>query len=260
MVAPAPQESRARLRWEIAIVLAVGLGQSAVYSIVNLVNRLTLDTPLGQQTTTLNPSRDEREVFDLVYQLLSIGFGLVPVLLVGYLLWRPDRPHLRRLGVTFDRPGRDALAGLLLVAIIAVPGIAIYVLGRLLGFGVAVDPAGLGAHWWTVPVLVLSAARAALQEELVVLGYLFARLGDLGWGRWPIIVGSALLRGSYHLYQGFGGFIANALMGLLFGWWFARTGRVWPFVIAHFVVDAVVFIGAPWAFATFPDLFGVPAS
>ena len=31
-----------------------------------------------------------------------------------------------------------------------------------------------------------------------------------------IVVASALLRGSYHLYQGWGGFVGNAIMGLVF--------------------------------------------
>jgi len=124
---------------------------------------------------------------------------------------------------------------------------------------VTVDPSGLDAHWWTVPVLLLSALRAGIEEEVIMLGYLFARLGDLRWGRWTIIAFSALLRGTYHLYQGFGAFVANALMGALFGWIYARTGRVLPFVTAHFAIDAVVFVGHPWAAETWPELFGAPA-
>ena len=135
---------------------------------------------------------------------------------------------------------------------------------RALDLGVAVNPAGLDAHWWTIPVLLLSALRAGLQEEIVVLGYLFARLRDVGWGQgrwgqWQIIVGAALLRGSYHLYQGFGGFVGNVIMGLIFGWLYTRWGRVLPFVIAHVVIDAAIFVGYPWAAATFPTLFGLPA-
>jgi len=91
-----------------------------------------------------------------------------------------------------------------------------------------------------------------------MLGYLFARLSDLGWGRWSIIVGSAVLRGTYHLYQGFGAFVANVLMGVLFGFLYSRTGRVIPFVVAHFAVDAAVFVGYPWVAAVWPDLFGLP--
>lgn len=239
-------------------MLALGLGQSAVYSVVQLVYRLTDAVPLAQQSTTLNPSRSDREVFDLIYQLLSIGFAIVPVLLVCFLLWQPRRPHLGRLGLPGHGYARDAGQGALLVLAIGIPGLGLYLLGRLLGWFVAVNPAGLDAHWWTVPVLLLSAARASIQEEFIVLGYLFARLRALGWGTWPIILATSVLRASYHLYQGPGAFIGNLAMGIVFGWLFARTGRLLPFLVAHFLIDAVAFVGYPWAAATWPALFGLP--
>jgi len=250
--------SRARLWWEIAIVLALGLGQSAVYAVVALVYRLTATTALADQTTTLNPSRSDRELFDLVYQLLGIAFALTPVLLVCFLLWSRTRPHLDALGLDGTRVGRDVGWGVGLVAAIGIPGLALYAGGRALGLFVAVDPGGLGQYWWTLPVLVLSAARAAVQEEFVVLGYLFARLRQLGWGTWPIIVATSVLRASYHLYQGPGAFVGNLLMGLLFGFLFARSRRLLPFLVAHFLIDAVAFVGYPLAAGWWPGLFGLP--
>jgi len=250
--------SRSRLWWEIAIVLSLSLGQSAVYAIVAIVNRLTREESLGEQTATLNPSLSEREIFDLIYQLLDIAFSLAPVLLVCFLLWMPKRPHLSRLGLEGVRPASDGIRGLSLALVIGIGGLGVYLGARALDLGVAVNPAGLDAHWWTIPVLLLSALRSGLQEEIVVLGYLFARLRDVGWATWQIIVGAALLRGTYHLYQGFGGFIGNVIMGLIFGWLYTRWGRVLPFIIAHVVIDAAIFIGYPWAAAAFPALFGLP--
>jgi membrane protease YdiL (CAAX protease family) len=52
-----------------------------------------------------------------------------------------------------------------------------------------------------------------------------------------------VIRGSYHLYQGAGGFIGNAVMGLIFGVLYRRWGRVTPMIIAHFLIDAVAFVG-----------------
>jgi membrane protease YdiL (CAAX protease family) len=250
--------SRQRLWWEIAIVLSLGLGQSAVYAVVAIANRLTREESLGSQTATLNPSLSDREIFDLIYQLLDIAFSLAPVLLVCFLLWMPTRPHLSRLGLAGVRPASDGIRGISLALIIGLGGLGVYLGARALDLGVAVNPAGLDAHWWTVPVLLLSALRAGLQEEIVVLGYLFARLRDVGWGTWQIILGAALLRGTYHLYQGFGGFVGNVIMGVIFGWLYTRWGRVLPFVIAHVVIDAAIFVGYPWAAATFPALFGLP--
>lgn len=256
---PPDAPSRKRLGWEMAIVLGLGLGQSAVYAIVQLLDRLSLSTPLADQTATLNPSQSSRELFDFLYQVLGIGFSVVPVLLVCFLLWRPARPHLGALGLDGARVGRDTGGGLLLVLAIGIPGLALYLAGRAMGLFVAVDPGAQSAYWWTIPVLLLSAARASVQEEFVVLGYLFARLRQLGWGPWTIILATSVLRASYHLYQGPGAFIGNLGMGLLFGFLFLRTGRLLPFLVAHFLIDAAVFVGYPWAASTWPALFGLPA-
>lgn len=238
------------------IVLGLSLGASAAYSIVSIVNRVTREIPLADQTASLNTALSARPTFDLIYQLMGIFFDLVPVALVGFLLWQTTRPHLGRLGIDFTRPARDTLSGLGLALVVGIPGIAIYLLGRTLGITVQVVPSPLDTFWWTVPVLLLSAARAGITEEVIMLGYLFARLRDLGWGRWQIIIVSALVRGTYHLYQGFGAFIGNVLMGLLFGWLYTKYGRVLPFVIAHFMINAVIFVGYPWAAVAFPALFG----
>ncbi len=47
-------------------------------------------------------------------------------------------------------------------------------------------------------------------------------------------------------------------MGLLFGWLYQRTGRLMPFLMAHFVIDAAAFVGHPWAASMWPTLFGLP--
>lgn len=239
-------------------MLGLSLGFSALYSLIVLADRLSRETGLGQQTATLNPARSDREVFDLLYQLLAIVGDLVPVALVCWLLWNAGRPHLGRLGIDFRRPVRDLGWGAVLALCVGLPGLVIYLAGRALGLTVAVNPAGLDAHWWTVPILLLSALRAGVQEEVIMVGYLFARLRELGWRTWPIILVSAAIRGTYHLYQGIGSWFANFLLGVLFGWAFARWGRVLPLVIAHFLVDAVVFVGYPWAASAWPQLFGLP--
>jgi membrane protease YdiL (CAAX protease family) len=245
---------RRRLGAEVLIVLGLSLGASAAYAIVNLLDLLTRPTAISQQTATLNASQSSRPTFDLIYQLMGIFFALVPAVLVCFLLWQAARPHLGRLGIDLAHPARDGLWGLALAIVIGVGGIGVYLGGRALGITVNVVPTALDTYWWTVPVLILSAVRAALQEEVVVIGYLFARLSDLGWRRWQIIVSTSVLRGSYHLYQGVGAFVGNFVMGMLFGWLYARYGRLLPFVIAHALIDAAIFVGYPWAVAAFPGL------
>lgn len=231
---------------ELWIVLGLSLGQSAVYSIISIVAKLTASTPLSQQTTTLNESQSERPLLDLTWQLTGIAFAIVPVLLALYLLSRDRLPVLERLGLDV-RSWWQALAdlgwGAALAAIIGIPGLGFYFLAQQLGFNTTVAPSGLAAHWWTVPVLVLSALKNAVLEEVIVVGFLMIRLRQIRWGPWAIIGASALLRGTYHLYQGFGGFIGNVAMGVVFAWWFHKRGRVMPLIVAHWLLDIVAFVG-----------------
>jgi membrane protease YdiL (CAAX protease family) len=254
LLPPAP--SKGRVTAEILIVLGLSLGASAAYSVVSFANKVTRSTALSQQTTSINNSLSERPLFDLIYQLMAVFFDLVPVVLVVFLLWQGTRPRLGRLGIDFTRPGRDSLWGLALALVIGAGGIGVYLGSLALGVNTAVSANNLDAHVWTIPVLILRAFDAGITEEVIVIGYLFARLRDLGWRSWQIILGTALLRGTYHLYQGVGGFIGNLVMGLIFGWLYHRYGRLLPFVIAHILIDAAIFIGYPWAAATFPALLG----
>ncbi|WP_082046441.1 CPBP family intramembrane glutamic endopeptidase [Arthrobacter sp. L77] len=239
---PAGPTSRRRITAELLIVFGLSLGQSGVYAVVSLADKLTRG-PLAGQTTTLNPVLNEREYFDLAYQLLDILFALMPVALVLFLLSGPGVSAVRRLGLTFEQPLRTIGVGVGLAAIIAVGTLGVYTGGRALGITTALVPAALDDYWWTIPVLVLSALRHAVLEEVIVVGYLFIRLRDLGWSTPAIIITSALIRGSYHLYQGFGPFIGNVLMGLLFAWFYTRTRRVMPLVIAHALIDITGFVG-----------------
>jgi uncharacterized protein len=250
-----PPLSRGRLGAEILLVLGVSLGASSIYAIVNLIDLSTRATSLGHQSVALNSSLSDRQVFDAIYQLLAIVFDLVPVALVVYILWQSTRPHLARLGVDFIHPLRDLAFGVVLALVIGSGGIGIYLGARALGLAVSISADSLPPYWWAVPVLLLSALRAALQEEFIVIGYLYARLREFGWGKWTIILSTAAFRGSYHLYQGYGGFIGNFIMGVIFGWLYTRYGRLLPFVIAHFLIDAATFVGYGWAKATFPQLF-----
>src|SRR5690606_1878882 len=192
------ETTRRRLRAEVWIVLGLSLGQSAAYAVVNLLARLTAETPLRDQATALNPSRSPRPYLDLTYQLLSLGFALVPVALALYLLSEPGRRATSRIGLTLSRPGRDLAVGAALAALIGIPGLGLYALGRALGVTVEVQAATLDAAWWAVPVLVLAALKNALLEEVVAAGYLIERLEQLGWRAPSVVAASAFLRGAYH--------------------------------------------------------------
>jgi membrane protease YdiL (CAAX protease family) len=245
LTAPPPSQRayRRRLTTEIWIVLGLSLGKSGLYAVVNIIDRLTAGPPLGDQTTTLNPSRSPRPWLDLTYQLLQIGFALVPVALALYLLSANGKSAVRRIGLEFTRPWRDLAVGVGLAAAIGIPGLGLYAVARTLGLAVEVQASALNAAWWTIPVLLLAALQNALLEEVIVVGYLMERLRELRWSAPAIVLTSALVRGSYHLYQGWGAFVGNAIMGLLFAEYYRRKRRVMPLVMAHTIMDMVVFVG-----------------
>lgn len=242
MSTAAPTASRSRHLTEVLLVLGVSLGQSAVYSLLSLIEKVTREVPLNQQTTSMNNSvTPDRSWLDLAYQLAGIGFPLVPMLLSLYLLkLTGDRAAI---GFDLRRPGFDLGRGFLGAAIIGIPGLAFYFLARDLGFNTNVAPANLATNWWTIPVLVGFALMNGLLEEVVMLGFVLKRFEQMKMGPWVAIAVSAVIRGAYHLYQGFGGFVGNIVMGLVFGWLYKRWGRVMPLVVAHVILDLVSFIG-----------------
>ena len=233
---------RKTIRAEVLLVLGVSLGYSAVYALVDLIGKLTAHKALSAQTTTLNPSEASGHPYlDLALQLVGILFGVVPALLALHLMRREGQAD--QMGFQTRRIGFDAGRGAGLAAAIGIPGLALYLASRAIGINTTVVPEALPLLWWTVPVLLLSAAQNAFLEEVVDVGYLTTRLGKLSWSLPAVVGASALLRGSYHLYQGFGGFIGNTIMGAAFALFFVRFKRVSPLIIAHTVLDSVAFVG-----------------
>ena len=236
--------TRRELLAETWLVLGVSLGASAVWAALSLVRKLTAGRPLGSQTTAMNSSvTPDRPWLDLAYQLVGIGLALVPVLLALHLLARGDVRARFAIGWDWTQPARDLVRGLGLAALVGVPGLGLYAVARALDLNTTIAAANLTDVWWAVPVLVLAAVQNAVLEEVVMVGYLVTRWSQAGWSTSRILLSSALIRGSYHLYQGFGGFVGNAVMGLLFGWIYTRTKRVGPLVVAHTVLDVVAFVG-----------------
>ncbi len=223
---------RRLLTEEIWVVLALSLLSSAVFAIIDL-----LSAPIrGTYVAAVDQSSQ------LARQVAGFVFALAPAWLVLYLV-RRDGSGLGSLGLARDRSLQDLGRGAALFALVGAGGIGVYLAAVALGvnrFVVPVPPLG---HWWTIPVLLLSAVQAALVEETIVAGYLISKLKRLAWSDNAAITASALLRGSYHLYQGWGGFAGNLAMGAIFGWVFTKTRRTWPLIVAHFLLDTGAGIG-----------------
>jgi membrane protease YdiL (CAAX protease family) len=231
------------LWWEIVSVFAVSLGASGVYAFVSYIGALTARQALSTQHVILNGSQAPgRPLLDLFFQLVSLCSSAAPVLLVFYLLARNGEGP-STIGVDFTQPRRDLLRGAALAALIGGSGLGLYLIAYKLGISVNVVAENLPDIWWRIPVLLLSAFQNGLLEEVLVTGYLLTRLRQLDVPVAGAIAISAVLRGSYHLYQGLGGFAGNAVMGVIFATLFLRWRRAAPMAIAHTLIDAVAFIG-----------------
>jgi membrane protease YdiL (CAAX protease family) len=221
----------------------VSLGASGVYAFVSFIGSVTARQSLHSQSVVLNGSQAPgRPLLDLFLQLVSIGTGAAPVLLVFYLLARSGE-GASAIGVDLSQPRRDLLRGAALAALIGGCGLGLYLIAYKSGIALNVVAENLPDVWWRIPVLLLSAFQNGLLEEVVVLGYLLTRLRQLGVSPAGAIAISAVVRGSYHLYQGLGGFFGNAIMGVIFAFLFLRWRRAAPMVIAHTLIDGVAFVG-----------------
>ena len=228
------------MRIEIGVMLAMTFGVSAVVAVLQLSDAVL--SGLSGHRVRLNPDQSRYDLINLGLNLVSVGQLVAWGGLALYLLWRtgigPAAIGLGRLRRRTDVPG-----GLALAALIGIPGLLLYLVARHLGLNAEVQPSGLHNSWWRIPVLILSAFANGFAEEVVVVGYLITRLRQLGLSQSRAVLASSLLRGAYHLYQGIGAGLGNVAMGLVFGYAWCRTGRLWPLVIAHGIIDTVAFVG-----------------
>lgn len=242
-------ESSRSVGVELTIVFLITLGMSGLTSLVSLIETSVkahqAKVAISSFAVSVTAPKSTVGLIDLVKQLLSVTQGIAWGAIGLYLLWRAGIDVKERLGLNLRRPGWDVGTGLLLAAVIGIPGLALYLYAQHLGINLTVRASSLTDAWWRLPVTVLLAVQNGFLEEVLVVGYLITRLQQLHWPTWGIMAASAVLRGSYHLYQGFGGFVGNALMGLVFGWFFLTFRRIWPLVIAHSLIDTVVFVAYP---------------
>ncbi|GHC87236.1 membrane protein [Nocardiopsis terrae] len=232
------------LHWEVLCVLALSLGAAAVSATISFLGVLTAPESMADQTASLIRSRaEDRPWLDLSFQLYAVVFAFAPVALVVYLLHRSGE-SARTIGFDLRRPGFDAWSGAALAALVGAGGLVVYVVSWQLGLTRTIVPSTLDGNWWDSTVLVLQALKNGVLEEVIVVGYLLHRLGQAGWSPWKVVLASSVLRAFYHLYQGVGMFFGNLVMGLVFGWFYLRYGRVMPLVVAHTVIDVVAFVGA----------------
>lgn len=142
-------------------------------------------------------------------------------------------------GWTFERLGfsidlRDTAIGVLLAIIVFC---AVWLIGLLLG-GAA--PAMLEAAerfdklsgTLDLRAIVLASAVDSVFEELFVCAYVISALKEKRRAAFALNVSTALRIGC-HAYQGVYGVLIGGTWGLVFGYWYLKSGRIWPLLVAH---------------------------
>jgi membrane protease YdiL (CAAX protease family) len=129
---------------------------------------------------------------------------------------------------------RDSLYG----AGLAIAGYAVFLLLWFLFRGYV---GGTAAAPQAAPGIALMSAVAIsivnpMFEEVFVCGYVVSVLHGRT-GVWSAVNVSVAIRLAYHLYQGPFAVISIVPLGLIFAYWYLRTGRLWPVVVAHGLLD-----------------------
>jgi membrane protease YdiL (CAAX protease family) len=166
--------------------------------------------------------------------------GTVESLAVTLLLvW-----FLRIRGWTLERVGfevsvRGTLWGVALLAGIYGFIIAVEVIAQLLGFDMDAAVASYPtADTLNMQVVVVASVVNGAYEEIFVAGYVITML-SAARGPWTAINVSTGLRVLYHLYQGPLGVLTIVPMGLMFGYIYVRTRKLWPVIVAHVLMDVI---------------------
>jgi membrane protease YdiL (CAAX protease family) len=173
-------------------------------------------------------------------------------LLTGIVAWRAYAHHISadELGLVIHSPGATALVttGLvLLLSVLQYVGIRQTALlpttsySRLREISLRLMPRSL------VEALAFSAlaVTASLCEEFLYRGFIFAVLYLVSGSVLLAIVGSSLLFGLAHLYQGPRGLITTFVLGLIFAATRHWIGNLVPVIAAHLVVDLMAGYVAP---------------
>lgn len=241
----APPRERPGL--ELLAVLFVSYLFSGMSALLDLIrSEITVQGGIGSSQTgplVYAPPPTTYPWLDFADNVLTLAHSYAVPLLVLVLLARS--PGGRGFGIGFDlhRFGRSLGQGAGFAALIGIPGLGLVYLAHRWGYNASIDAVDFPDVWYRIPYLLLDAFQNGLGEEVVVVAFMLTRLRQCGWSDERALITSATLRGSYHLYQGYGAFAGNAVMGLIYGWWFQRTRRVLPLVIAHSLIDATSFIG-----------------
>ena len=211
--------------------LIVVLGSLGLLLLTNL--QVLLDPGLAAQAP---PFTNEALISNLIYEVFVLAWlGL----------------FMKVRGWTFERLGfsiglRDTAIGLLLAIVVFC---AMWLIQQIMS---SAAPASFEAarrfdkvsgdlDLWA---LLVGAAVDAVFEELFACAYVISALKEKRSAAFALNV-SILLRVGLHVYQGVYGALIGAAWGVVFGYWYVKSGRVWPLFVAHAALFIALVMLAP---------------
>jgi membrane protease YdiL (CAAX protease family) len=174
--------------------------------------------------------------------LLSIIAVEVPIgaLLCAFL--RARGWSLKRLGMRFTAGETLVGFGLAFFTLLAVYAAMFAVAAAAPAFLEKVMAAQAKPGGFGLGLVIVVSIVNPIFEETFVCGYVMTVLKERSDASTAITI-SVAIRLLYHLYQGPMAFISIVPSGLVFSGWYARTGRLWPVIVAHGLADFIALVG-----------------
>jgi membrane protease YdiL (CAAX protease family) len=206
-------------RAELALVCFVAFGFHITTSLIALLR--------GQQRFELTTGRT----------LGGIAIEVITLLAV-YAILRIRGWDFARLGLRFTWGGVGSGIALFIAFMLLYYALALAVVTT---FGITL-PALKLTHRAPLPLTLAFLLLNSLFEEVTVVGYVMNALEKQGPAL--AITASALLRFSYHLYQGPIATLSILPLGFLFGLVYWRSKSLWPLMVAHTLINLMSVLGA----------------
>jgi CAAX protease family protein len=235
-VEPASGDNARLLGWETVVVVVAFALPAVIEAVVILARHVARVSNLDEFALPLkhNPA-GSLVLMLLLYSASAVVTPVALVLLARGGVWPRD------LGLSLRGVRDDALpsVGLLGGVWLANFAVALILLPILNDKSLTNTASNSHVPAYFVIYAVFVSAVTAINEEVVVNGYLMTRLAQRGWRPWPSLWLSLAVRTSYHAYYGVA-LLATVPFGYLVTRSFQRHRRLGRPIITHFLFDAIL--------------------
>lgn len=192
---------------------------------------------LSSLLSVLSPTSSGAHISEANLQFLLVYEAIVFVTLWLILVLRGWRFH----DVGLMPSWRDSLIGVVLALFMYIIDVMLWLLFGQFVPGLYQHAAGIVTpDLGFVTVMAVSILNPVF-EEVFVCGYIITALKKSRSLSFAVNV-SVAVRLAYHLYQGALSVFNIIPLGIIYAYWYGRTGRLWPLVIAHGIFDFLALV------------------